>query len=62
VRAEYEALRWLLREQGVAALPSFRGRLLCVQPRGEGAGWSFSAQRPFLMEALKGMMGASRAP
>jgi len=62
VRAEYEALRWLLREQGVAALPSFRGRLLCVQPRGEGTGWSFSAQRPFLMEALKGMMGASRAP
>ncbi len=56
LRAEYESLRWLLREQGVAALPSFRGRLLGVQPRGEGAGWSFSAQRPFLMEALKGMI------
>jgi hypothetical protein len=56
LRAEYEALRWLLREQGVVGLTSFRGRLLAVQPRGESQGWSFSAQRPLIMEALRGMI------
>lgn len=62
LKVEYDTLRWLLREQGVAALSSFRGRLLCVQPRGDSQGWSFSAQRPFLMEALKGMLCAPLDP
>lgn len=55
-KAEYEALQWALRTQGVMALKGEQGRLLALQDQGEYKGWSFYAQRPLLAEALQGLI------
>jgi hypothetical protein len=52
VHQEYDALRWLMRDRGILGLKQFKGALLSIQPRGEGTGWTFLAQRRFLAQML----------
>jgi len=53
VKREYDTLRWLMRDRGILGLKQFKGALLRVQPRGEGTGWTFLAQRLFVGQMLR---------